>query len=200
MKHYIGKVSTNKDSTKYLIIASDFLLEQEINEYMQSIYLLYLDENIDFDDLDVEEGILSLSIDPFLEKVSEKEFDYYFSDSTYYCNLQFKVVLFGNSENELLSIYKIEENDPVKLLETYWNFDLTGSIENDNVKVIDCVNEEHTLGIAIKEARKELAYQIRRYYPEIEGISLYSSLLCITQISQEEYRNEMDKIEECKIL
>lgn len=108
--------------------------------------------------------------------------------------------MFGNSTNELISIYKIEEIDLAKSLATYWNFSLTGSIENDNVEVIDCVNSEHTLEIAIEEARKELAYQIRRYYPEIEGVNLYSSLLCITQISQEEYSNEMDKIEECKIL
>lgn len=72
MKHYVGTVSANKDSIEYLIVASNFLLEQEINEYMQDIYLLYLDENIDFDDLDMEEGILSLSIDPTLKKYLKK--------------------------------------------------------------------------------------------------------------------------------
>lgn len=200
MKYFIGDISINDKSTKYFIIASKFLLEEEIKEYLRDVYLLYLDDNLDLSSLDIENGEIVLDIETNLKKSSEKEFNYWKEDSQYYLDLHFKVLLFGNQNDELISIYKIEQRDEIKILETYWVFELSGSIENDNISVIDCVNVEQSLDQATEKARQELAYQIRRYYPEIYGAASYSSLLCITQITAEEYDYEMEKIKECKIL
>lgn len=202
MKYFYGEVKTNNNSIKYLISASVFLSESEIKDYIQEIYLLYLDENIDLNSLDTEDGTIQLAIDIELTKISEDAFNYHASDNSYYCNLHFKTLLFGNGIDELINIYKIETIDKAKALETYWRFSLAGIFEDeeDLIYTIDYANGEKALEKVIADARIELAYQVRRYHPEVDGATLYSSLLCVTQLSQKEYAEEIDKIEECKIL
>lgn len=190
MKFYIGYGQCDeKTKARYIISCSSFCCKDEIEEY---VLLIFVQDLID------KEADLDCDISIELNDITVDEYDSLLYNNEYKKKTKMASFLFGDRMNELIEIKSVEKREE-QTLETYYMYELQGLPECECYS-LNYENAEHSFDTALEEAYKDLLYQVRRYYPKVQGLQLYTAVIVAQEISQGEYLLEMERIEECENL
>lgn len=188
MRHFIIHIGKNRFRQTYVAAVSPCLGQEHIEDFIEQIYVINL-INSGNDDALEDDDDMAMDID----SISTDEYLYYMSDyQKVYPAMSLS--MFGNIMDEIVSIHRVF-SEPQPPSKQYWAFILEGDHVDSDIDYVACKEEDMPLEDIIEEAYADIMYQVRRYHPNLSGIPLHSSILLSQTISEEEYNNQIERIE-----